>query len=283
VWEFDPTGNDIATSITKNGSVFLAHEQSADAQGRVLVEDGELMPWAREYSYDNADRLVQARERRVGAAATAGSDVYGCLSRSYGFAGLAGLNGNRRSQALFGANTATGLCSTAGTALSSTSYTIDAADRLSATGMILDAFGRTTAVPAGSATSGSVVNLGYYANDLVASIASGSQSRSYGLDPVGYVNDGCSSWRGLLVKKEKVGNWGYLGVKIDSYRMYPACLVHDLGHQLIKYGYLLNNGTNRDDIDQTFYRMMVITSARHSVLRLRGGTAAEQLPRLELR
>jgi len=54
VWEFDPTGNDIATSIAKSGSVFLAHEQSADAQGRVLVEDGELMPWAREYSYDNA-------------------------------------------------------------------------------------------------------------------------------------------------------------------------------------------------------------------------------------
>ena len=187
MWEFDPTGNDIATSITKNGSVFLAHEQSADAQGRVLVEDGELMPWAREYSYDNADRLVQARERRVGAAATGGSDAYACMTRTYGFAGLAGLNGNRTSQALFGANTVTGLCSTAGTALSSTSYAIDAADRLSATGMILDAFGRTTAVPAGSATSGSVVNLGYYANDLVASIASGSQSRSYGLDPAGKV------------------------------------------------------------------------------------------------
>jgi len=63
----------------------------------------------------------------------------------------------------------------------------DAADRMSATGMTTGAFGRTTALPAAPATSGSVVNLGYYANDRVASIATGSQSRSYGLDPAGNV------------------------------------------------------------------------------------------------
>jgi RHS repeat-associated protein len=71
--------------------------------------------------------------------------------------------------------------------LSTSSFTIDAADRLSASGMTVDAFGRTTALPAGYATSGSAVTLGYYASDRVASINTGTQARSYGLDPAGNV------------------------------------------------------------------------------------------------
>lgn len=114
-------------------------------------------------------------------------DEYACLTRTYAFAGSSGLNGNRTSQATYGANTTTGECQVTGTPMSSATYTIDAADRMSAAGMTLDAFGRTTALPAGYAASGSAVTLAYYTDDVVASITTGTQSRTYGLDPTGNV------------------------------------------------------------------------------------------------
>jgi RHS repeat-associated protein len=185
-WTFDTTGNDIATEIVKDGAVFLSHEQASDVHGRVIVEDGDQMPWERTYGYDNAGRLTSAAERRIGAAGSQSATEAACLTRTYAFTGSAGRNGNRTAQALYGADAA-GDCAIAGTALSSTSYTLDSADRLSASGMVYDAFGRITTLPAQFAASGAAVSLGYHASDMVRSIASGGQSRTYGLDPAGNI------------------------------------------------------------------------------------------------
>jgi RHS repeat-associated protein len=185
-WTFDTTGNDIGTEIVKDGAVFLSHEQASDVHGRVVAEDGDLLPWERTYTYDNAGRITSAAERRIGAAGSQSSTDAACLTRTYAFTGSAGRNGNRTAQALYGADGA-GECSTAGTALSSTSYTLDSADRLSASGMVYDTFGRITTLPAQFAASGAAVTLGYHASDMVRTIASAGQSRTYGLDPAGNV------------------------------------------------------------------------------------------------
>ena len=150
----------------------------------VISESGALMPWQRTYGYDAAGRLISTAELRTAQGAS-------CITRTYGFTGTAGNNGNRTSLSTYPA-AADGTCTTSTTA-STTSSSYDAADRLNAingssTGISYDAYGRMLTVPAGVTASGAASAMSYYANDFVRSLDTGAgQTRTYGLDPAGRI------------------------------------------------------------------------------------------------
>jgi RHS repeat-associated protein len=64
----------------------------------------------------------------------------------------------------------------------SKSYTYDAADRLTGSGMVYDSFGRMATVPSTHAGGGDLYST-YYANDMIRSQTQGSVTRSWLLDP----------------------------------------------------------------------------------------------------
>ncbi|RCG25325.1 hypothetical protein DQ384_31110 [Sphaerisporangium album] len=124
-----------------------------------------------EYTYDAAGRLTKV------------ADTWGtqCTTRMYGF----DVDTNRTSLTAYPAD-ADGLCSTSTTPVSQT-YGYDQADRITTSGYTYDAFGRTTQAPAAHVSGSSNVTVGYFANDMVASLTQGGQSSTFSLDPAGRI------------------------------------------------------------------------------------------------
>ncbi|MFJ8667156.1 DNRLRE domain-containing protein [Streptomyces sp. NPDC093600] len=155
----DPAGNTTArTYAAADGTTLLsdttghtAHQQQAGHH----QSDGTATSTA--YTYDAAGRLVTAKDT---------ADAL-CTRRSYAF----DANSNRT-----GLTTAD--CSEGGTGSTSTTHTYDSADRIVDSGYAYDAFGRTTATPAGG-------RLTYYANDLVHSETVGDRRQTWNLDATG--------------------------------------------------------------------------------------------------
>ncbi|HWL36018.1 MAG TPA: DNRLRE domain-containing protein [Frankiaceae bacterium] len=123
------------------------------------------------YTYDAAGRLTVAADSVAGA----------CETRRYTFdAGGAG-NGNRTKLETFAPGTE-GACQTT-TASSTVNSTYDAADRITTTGTVYDALGRTTTVPDADALDSGALTVGYHVNDLVRSIGiAGGATQTYTLD-----------------------------------------------------------------------------------------------------
>ncbi|WOX08751.1 DNRLRE domain-containing protein [Streptomyces sp. N50] len=154
------------TTGTETGRVY------ADANGTAIVSDtvrhnarGERVGHTQTdgsttdttYTYDSAARLTEATD----------TTATGCTTRAYT------LDASSNRTAL---KTTTDDCdsSTDDATTASTSYDYDSADRLIASGVAYDAFGRTT-------TSGNST-LTYYANDLVNSETVGTSRRTWTLD-----------------------------------------------------------------------------------------------------
>jgi RHS repeat-associated protein len=115
------------------------------------------------YSYDTADRITKASDDTGNA----------CTTRSYGFAGNASYN---RTALTTDASTTDCPGATSGTTTTTTAtHTYDSADRITDTGYTYDAFGRTTALPEGTALS-------YYTNDLVRQETTGTTKQTWTLD-----------------------------------------------------------------------------------------------------
>jgi len=91
---------------------------------------------------------------------------------------------------------------TAGTP-STTSYTYDTADRLTTTGTVYDAFGRTT-------TQASSATIGYYTNDLVRQQTSGTNRQTWTLDAAGRLG----SW---TTESNASGTWTQTAAKTNHY------------------------------------------------------------------
>ncbi|WP_238175949.1 RHS repeat-associated core domain-containing protein [Kribbella albertanoniae] len=190
---------DGSTTVDPNGP-WLSWSIENDVDGRVVREwtpdgaaftgpagdaPGDAIPYDRAYTYDNAGRLTQVRDRTAAATGidvTDPSEIPSCITRSYGF----DRNDNRLTKATAPAAT-DGACTTTGA--TTVTHAFDTADRptTGANGIgtySYDALGRTTNLPAADAphpTDGDIT-LSYYDNDLPESISQGGTTTSFTLD-----------------------------------------------------------------------------------------------------
>ncbi|WP_344209850.1 RHS repeat-associated core domain-containing protein [Kribbella sancticallisti] len=173
----DVTGR-IAREWTPDGSAFTGDADNAP---------GDAIGYDRAYTYDNAGRLTQVRDR---TAATTGVDVTdpaetpGCTTRTYIF----DRNENRLGKTTAPA-AADGTCTTAGGTTVTRAF--DTADRpttgANGTGnYVYDLLGRTTTLPASDAPhpGDGDITLAYYDNDLARSITQAGTTTSFTLDAV---------------------------------------------------------------------------------------------------
>ncbi|WP_432950958.1 RHS repeat-associated core domain-containing protein [Kribbella sp. CA-253562] len=183
----DPNGGWLSWSIDNDVTGRVAREWTPDGAaftGPAGDAPGDAIPYDRAYSYDNAGRLTQVKDR---TAATTGVDITDpttapCVTRTYGF----DRNDNRLTK-----TTATsgpdGACPT--TAGTTTTRAFDTADRpvtgANGTGnYTYDQLGRTTTLPASDAPNPAAgnVTLGYYDNDLAHTITQGGTTTTFTLD-----------------------------------------------------------------------------------------------------
>lgn len=173
--QVDETGSAVsrtygATSGCSGAACTLMFEDVAESvHGQWL---SHASTWSSQaYAYDTVGRLTQVDDTLDGS----------CEVRRYAFdAGGAG-NGNRTKLETF-APSSTGGCQTT-TVASTVISTYDAADRLTTSGTVYDALGRTTTVPDSDALDSGAVTASYYTNDLVRSIGiAGGVTKTYTLD-----------------------------------------------------------------------------------------------------
>lgn len=169
VSRYDNAGRQSALTYTKNESILLQFRALRDIEGRI---GSQTSPGGSEqkYSYDAAGRLLSVRDRSES-----------CTTRVYGF----DLNSNRTSLSTYPADE-TGQCSTS-TSAQTEQYTYDTMDRIINAGYSYDDWGRTTKVPASHVSGGGELSIGYFTNDLVASITQAGETSSFTLDPSGRV------------------------------------------------------------------------------------------------
>ena len=182
---YDDAGELTDLDYVMAGSVWLDFEQDFTAQGQVADQSSPLS--AQTFGYDGSGRLTTVQD----ALSDPGTDTVQCTTRVYVFNADSDRTG-LRSYPDAGTSPSTGACSTSTTPVS-TSYAFDQADRLTgdtAGSYGYDVLGRTTSVPSGDAggigshaAATGVTTVGYYANDMVASQAQGSETMSFALDP----------------------------------------------------------------------------------------------------
>lgn len=130
--------------------------------GQILSESGTQ--GTNLYGYDKAGRLILAEETPAGGS---------CTTKEYTY----DADSNRTSSTRIPG--AVGACVHSGGATQN--YAYDTADRLMATGLSYDNFGRITKLPA-SLAGGSELATSYFANDMVAVQTQGGVSNSFTLD-----------------------------------------------------------------------------------------------------
>lgn len=134
--------------------------------GQIMTDANSLA--TDRYKYDNAGRLTEAQETAAGAATCTRKYSYDADSNRV----------LRRSQQ----NPIEDPCRVGGVEIQTYSY--DAADRLTGTGLTYDGMGRITILPAVYA-GGSVLKTEYFASDMVASQTQNGVTNSYELDASG--------------------------------------------------------------------------------------------------
>ncbi|WP_370021698.1 DNRLRE domain-containing protein [Planotetraspora sp. GP83] len=167
---YDSAGERTKLTYVRNTATWLDYTVRYDAAGRVATQTGTAS--SQIYGYDGAGRLTKVADAYAGS----------CVTRVYGF----DVNTNRTSLATYPAASG-GACSTSTTA-TTTTRTYDIGDRVTTSGYSYDNFGRTTAVPAGDAGGVSSLTVGYYANDMVASLSQDYTTKTFTLDPLGRLN-----------------------------------------------------------------------------------------------
>jgi RHS repeat-associated protein len=186
----DETGTDTSHTYTRNSDTLTLTTDTASetVQGQQATHITDTGNQA--YTYDAAGRLTNTDDTQNGTT----------THRAYAFDN----NTNRT-----GLTTATdNPDGTAGTPVS-TAYTYDSADRLQTvggtSGIIYDAFGRTTTQTTGT-------SIGYYTNDLVRTqtSASGASRQTWSLDAAQRL----ASW---TTETNNAGTWTQTGTKTNHY------------------------------------------------------------------
>jgi RHS repeat-associated protein len=141
---------------------WLSFTVQRSIRGQILVEDGTL--GKDEYAYDRLGRLKTARETLIGGS---------CTTRTYEY----DKDSNRTAMAMIPG--VAGTCSSSGG--TARSYSYDSADRLLATGLTYDDFGRITSLP-GEFVGGKTLSTTYFSNDMVATQTQDGITNSFQLD-----------------------------------------------------------------------------------------------------
>jgi RHS repeat-associated protein len=165
---YDEVGapNHLTYTKTTNCSLnctWLDFDAERSISGQILSE-GSLTSTQR-YSYDKAGRLTVVNDTPTGGA---------CTTRAYSYDA-----DSNRTALVTRAPGIGGACATSGGTTHSYSY--DAADRLTDSGIAYDNFGRTTSLPAIDAGGGTLTT-NYYSNDMVQSQTQDGLTNSYQLD-----------------------------------------------------------------------------------------------------
>ncbi|MFG2942670.1 DNRLRE domain-containing protein [Streptomyces sp. NPDC048282] len=181
---YDPAGEQTARTYTDSSTTpVLADTADYTAGGQQAGHtENNGTATTSTYTYDAAGRLAQASD-----------DTSTCTTRSYGFESNASFN--RTSLTTASSTTDCADTTTSTTTTTTTSHTYDSADRIADTGYTYDAFGRTTALPDGTALS-------YYTNDLVRQETTSTTKQTWTLDAAGRPaawttqtsTDGGSTW-----------------------------------------------------------------------------------------
>jgi RHS repeat-associated protein len=182
VWSTDETGAQSSVTYSKAGSAWFTDAKQSNIFGQVRSHIG--LPSSQAYGYDDTGRLTTVQDSYQNLDATA----IDCTTRVYAYAGNAGADSNRTSLTTYAPDGSHGCQSTS--AVSTVTSTFDAADRLSgtgaATGIVYDALGRITTLPAALTTltglGGSSATNNYYVNDMIASQTSNGFTRTWQLD-----------------------------------------------------------------------------------------------------
>lgn len=159
----------VKTTMCSVNCTWLSFSADRSIHGQVLDQASTLS--SQQYSYDKAGRLILAKDTPSGGS---------CTTREYRFEGQVGKNSNRTKMTTRAPGIG-GACDTtsAGTVQS---YSYDSADRLLATGLAYDDFGRITSLPGAYAGEGKPLTTSYFSNDMVASQSQGGIINSYQLD-----------------------------------------------------------------------------------------------------
>ncbi|HMI82261.1 MAG TPA: DNRLRE domain-containing protein [Solirubrobacterales bacterium] len=165
---YDGTGAPVGLTYTKQmfcgaSCTWLSFALERSIDGQIVSESGTLGTDL--YDYDKAGRLVSARETPQGGS---------CTTRVYAY----DKNSNRTSMTTRAPGLG-GACATSGG--TTQSYEYDSADRLLASGLSYDSFGRITSLP-GAYAGGSTLATSYFANDMVASQSQGGVTNTFQLD-----------------------------------------------------------------------------------------------------
>ncbi|WP_329257837.1 DNRLRE domain-containing protein [Streptomyces sp. NBC_01478] len=186
----DETGAETSKVYTQDsdGTVVASDSTDESVQGQVVDDtDTAGQTRSRDYTYDAAGRLTRADD----------TDPYGaCTRRDYTFDN----NTNRTALATETADIGAACTSTGAT---TTSYSYDSADRLTTSGTVYDAFGRTT-------TQASGATIGYYANNLVQQETSGISRQTWNLDAAGRL----ATW---TTESDSSGTWTQTGSRTNHY------------------------------------------------------------------
>lgn len=152
---------------TKGGSTWLAFAVTSSVHGKQTTSTATGLS-GQEFKYDAAGRLVKVADTPAGA---------GCTLRDY----VVDAESNRTSVTTR-QPTSEGECDP-GASGGTTTFAYDAVSRLTATGYIYDALGRTTQVPAGDA-GGKQLAATYFVNDLTRSMTpQDDPTTTWELDP----------------------------------------------------------------------------------------------------
>ncbi|MBA3743586.1 RHS repeat-associated core domain-containing protein [Sporichthya sp.] len=177
----DPTGSWITRTYTGNGSPYsgtLLGEtvvENIHGQWRTRVRGDNLTFGTNQrYDYDLVGRLTQALDTTASATGST------CVRRDYTFTGDGGLNTNRTGYAetslTSGKDSAASCPASPGSTVSST---YDTADRITNSGYLYDAHGRTSTAPLPAGTA----SIDYYRTDMVQRQTIGTNRQTWTLDP----------------------------------------------------------------------------------------------------
>lgn len=172
---YDATGTPTATEFRPPGCADSSCAYFIDSATHTIHSDQATHSStlsAQQFGYDNTGRLTRVADTSLNGDGTAA-----CATRVYGFDAAS----NRTSLTAFPA-ASDGTCQSS-TGSTSKTWTYDTADRVTTSGYVLDALGRTTTVPSADTQNGTGdVTIGYYMNDLVRTLTQNGRTNTYILD-----------------------------------------------------------------------------------------------------
>ncbi|MFJ6725699.1 DNRLRE domain-containing protein [Streptomyces sp. NPDC091281] len=186
----DETGAETSRVYTQDsdGTIVASDTVDHSVQDQIVTDtDSNGQTRTRAYTYDAAGRLTRTDDTDPSGA---------CTRRDYTFD-----DNSNRSVLAASAGEVGAACSSTGAA--TTSYSYDSADRLTTSGTVYDAFGRTITQASGS-------TIGYYTNDLVRQQTSGISRQTWNVDAIGRL----ASW---ITESNSTGSWTQTASKTNHY------------------------------------------------------------------